>query len=54
MYQAAVGHGWVTRTEFWQMAPIELWWLLEAKKPPKDYAGMSEYEVAELYEETYG
>lgn len=34
------------------MHPREFWWLADAKKPPKVYAGgMSEEEVASLYDE---
>lgn len=40
--------------EFWAMTPAELWWFLEAKKPPKMYGAMSEDEVRQIYEETYG
>jgi hypothetical protein len=36
------------------MHPVEVEWLLDAKKPPKMYGLLTEAEVAELYEETYG
>jgi hypothetical protein len=36
------------------MTPRELWWLFEAKKPPTMYGKMSEDEVRQIYEETYG
>lgn len=36
------------------MTPLEVHWLIEARVPPKTYAGMTEWEVAELYEETFG
>ena len=54
MFQAAVGQGWMTRSEFWDCHPIELWWLLEAKKPVKMYGNMTEYEVKEIYEDEFG
>lgn len=44
----------MTRTEFWQLHPVELHWLLDAKKPVKMYGDMTELEVALLYEETFG
>jgi len=41
--------------EFWAMHPDEFWWLAEASRPRKVYAGgMTEDEVAELYEDAYG
>src|SRR5581483_11708521 len=33
LYKLAVGQEWVTRSEFWAMSPVELWWLVDAKKP---------------------
>lgn len=33
------------------MHPAELWWLIEAKRPPKMYGSMTENEVASLYED---
>lgn len=36
------------------MSPMELQWWVEANQPAKDYAGMSEAEVAERYHELYG
>jgi hypothetical protein len=36
------------------MTPRELWWLFEAKKPVKMYGKMTEDEVRQIYEETYG
>ena len=45
----------VSPADFWKMSPIELHWLIEAKQPPKKYAGgLSEAEVAERYAATYG
>ena len=41
MYAVAVGNGWVSPSEFWRMAPGEVWWLFEAKRP-KDTAGKAE------------
>jgi hypothetical protein len=44
----------LTRDQFWKADPRELWWLVEAVKPPKMYGKMTEDEVAEIYEEAYG
>ena len=35
VYRIAVGNGWVSPSEFWQMPPGEIWWLLDAKTPPE-------------------
>jgi hypothetical protein len=32
------------------MTPTEIFWLIEAKQPPKMYGKMTEDEVAELYD----
>lgn len=32
-YNAAVGGGWVSRADFWEMPPQEFWWLIQAKVP---------------------
>lgn len=38
--------------DFWALTPAEFWWLADAKKPRKTYAGgMTEAEVAELHDE---
>lgn len=29
----AVGAGWLSPSEFWDMHPKEFWWLVEAKNP---------------------
>lgn len=46
----------ITRTEFWQCQPFELWLLIEANTPEKEYtkSGMTESEVKEIYEQAYG
>lgn len=44
----------MTRAEFWEMHPVEFWWLVEAKKPVKMYGSMSEDEVREIYEKAHG
>jgi hypothetical protein len=45
----------MTRVDFWASDPVELWWFVEAARPQKTYAGgMTESEVAEIYEEAYG
>jgi hypothetical protein len=45
----------MSRTDFWASDPVELWWIIEACRPQKIYAGgMTEDEVAEIYEEAYG
>jgi hypothetical protein len=36
------------------MHPIEFWWLVEAKQPVRMYGSMTEAEVQQIYEETYG
>lgn len=36
------------------MTPAELWWLVDANKPPPDYGNLTAAEVAEIYAETYG
>jgi hypothetical protein len=37
---ATVGQGWVSPSEFWQLPPGEIWWLIDAKTAqtpkPKD------------------
>lgn len=38
-------------SEFWNMHPDELWWLVEAKLPQKKYGSLTEDEVAEIYED---
>jgi hypothetical protein len=40
--------------DFWRLTPTELWWMFDAKQPPKMYGDMTEAEVAAIYEETYG
>lgn len=58
MFLLTVGNGWVSPSEFWNMAPGELWWLLEAKTPkgaaPGDledmYQAMREEQEAERLE----
>jgi hypothetical protein len=37
--------------DFWAMHPVEFWWMLDAKRPPKMYGSLKEEEIAELYEE---
>jgi hypothetical protein len=36
------------------MSPRELWWLLDAKRPPAMVGSLTEAEALELYEMTYG
>ena len=36
------------------MSPREMWWLMEAKIPPKMYGSLSEAEISDLYDRTYG
>lgn len=36
------------------MHPTEFWWLMDANRSVKMYGNMTEYEVAEIYEEAYG
>lgn len=36
------------------MTPTEYWWLAEANKPKRMYGDMTEDEVRQIYEETYG
>lgn len=50
LYKLVVGQGWVSRTEFWSMHPVEVFWLIDARMPKKTYAGgMSEDEVADIH-----
>ena len=42
-------------SEFWQLHPKEFWWLVEANRAPKTYAGgMTESEVREIYDQAFG
>ncbi|MGE0602233.1 MAG: phage tail assembly chaperone [Xanthobacteraceae bacterium] len=41
-------------SEFWRLHPTEFWWLVDSRKPAKRYGSMTEDQVAELYEDTYG
>lgn len=53
--QVVVRDGMMRPAEFWSMRPAELRWLIEAKLPAKKYAGgLTEAEVAERYQATYG
>jgi len=41
--------------DFWRLHPDEVHWLIDAMRPAKAYAGgMTEDEVAELYNDAYG
>jgi hypothetical protein len=40
--------------DFWRLTPTEFWWLVDAKRPVKMYGSMTEFEVAQIYEDTYG
>lgn len=35
-YAIAVGQGWVSRSDFWDMPVAEFWWLFAAKNPDFD------------------
>lgn len=37
--------------EFWNAHPIELWWLVEAKKPKPYYSGLTEEEYEDCCKE---
>jgi hypothetical protein len=58
MFLAFCGNGWVSPSEFWNMAPGELWWMIEAKTPkgtaPDDleemYQALRDAQEAELLE----
>lgn len=55
MLQAVVGNGWASPSEFRAMHPREVWWLIEAKRPPKMVTkNMTEDEAEEIYAEAYG
>ena len=41
-------------SEFWSLHPTEFWWLVEANRPVKMYGDMTEDQVRQIYEETYG
>jgi len=42
MHDMAVGNGWVTPSEFWQLSPGEFWWLYRAKVPDAEKPVISE------------
>jgi hypothetical protein len=33
LYRACVGADWVSPSEFWRLAPGEVWWLIDAHTP---------------------
>lgn len=41
----------MTPEQFWRLHPLEFWWIVDARKPPKRYGSLSENDVAELHEE---
>ena len=43
-----MGQGWVTPEQFWKMHPQEVWWLIDAKRPPKRYGHLVESEMNDL------
>lgn len=45
MYRVAVGHWGIQPSEFWKMAPLEWWWLYEAKVKPHKSDRLSPSEV---------
>lgn len=47
-------HWGLSPDQFWRLTPREWWWLHDARQPPRMYGSLSEAEVAELYDETYG
>ncbi len=52
MYRLVVGTWGVSPDVFWRLDPRgDLWWLVEAKMPPKMYGSMRESDVATLHEE---
>ena len=53
-FKAAVGQWGLRPKDFWRLTPREVWWLAEAKRPPKMYGSLTESEVRDLYEATYG
>jgi hypothetical protein len=51
LYGALVGCGWVSPVDFWRLHPFEIWWLIDAKKPPPEKTfGMSQQLIDELSE----
>lgn len=40
--------------DFWALHPAELLWLMDTWKPKKTYGSMTEDEVRQIYEETWG
>ena len=40
----------MTPSEFWRLHPAELWWLIDARRPRRTYAGMTEDDMAELHD----
>lgn len=49
-YRVLVGSGFLKPAEFWALDPAEVWWLLEARRPPQ-YGWLSADDMAELWEE---
>lgn len=49
-----VGNWGMRPKDFWKLTPVELMWLIEAKRPVKMYGKLTEDEVAELYQYAYG
>lgn len=41
----------MTPDQFWRMHPRELWWLIEAKRPPKRYGSLTEDEMESLHDD---
>lgn len=44
----------MTPAEFWRLHPIEFYWLADMNRPKRMYGQMTEDEVRQIYEETYG
>jgi hypothetical protein len=40
--------------EFWDLHPLEFWWLVKARRPVRMYGSLTEHDMAELYELAFG
>lgn len=47
LHDAVVVRGWVSPRDFWEMAPGEVWWVIEAHQPRQPMGGAEG--MGELY-----
>lgn len=50
----AVGQWGMRPKDFWRLTAREWWWLHDARKAGRMYGSLTEAEVKELYDSTYG